>query len=607
MKKLLIAISLIFAGLTATADTYSGSILYGYSTTPASALEFTSPTPAGMAFQFTESDIKYFEGCKITAIAVANGAPAAGSAATDYPITLFTASGFTGVGTVETTLTYEGSMDLTAPKLYKEYPLPEPIEITADMEPLWFGMMANCDPAVANVLMFDSWAHSATQPGGMVGAADSEDDPMIWTNQSQMFGFGCLRVKIEGEKFPANEASMLDCMIPDFVETASAQPVTFYVRNEAGNDINSLTVSYKVGADAEPQTKVYTLEHPLIYNDYIELTLDMPIPAEAQNNLLLSLDITEINGVANTAAASARTASGYCLAMAPGTGFPRNMVAEIATGTWCGYCPMGIVGVSQMLAAHPDGTFIPIAVHIDDRMSTASYNLFQTNFVGSNAPVLIVNRNMERYGKRNPTFEIMSQMYPAVRATPAMASLSIDGIEIDAAGKKINVNASAEFAIGFESGDYGLVYVLTEDNVGPYYQNNYYGQPGAPEMGEWNTLPEAVEILFNGVARQINLFNGVAGSVPASVSAGETISHTAALRTNTVENIDNCAITVLLINRTTGHIENATTATVRALPIAEVAADRPEADGPIYDLMGRRIAKPAPGSIYIQGNKIYHQ
>lgn len=605
MKKLLIAITLAGASLTAAADTYNGSILYGYSTTPAAALQFSSPTEAGMAFQFTESDIKYFKGCKITAIAVANGAPAAGSTAKEYPITLFTASDFTGMGTVQTTLTYEGSMDLTAPKLYKEYALPEPIEITDDMEPLWFGMMANCDPSVANVMMFDSWSHPLTTPGGMVGAADDDDSPMIWTNQSQTFGFGCVRVKIEGDNFPANEASMLDCMIPDYVETGSSQPVTFYVRNEAGNDINSLTVSYRVGTESEPLTKTYEFKNPLIYNDYIELELDFPIPSVAQNNLSLSLDIKEINGTANTAAESARTASGLCLAMAPGSGFSRNMVAEVATGTWCGYCPMGIVGVSRMLAAHPDGSFIPIAVHIDDRMSTASYNLFQTNFVGTNAPVLIVNRNMERYGKRNPTYEIMEAMYPAVVSTPAMASLSIDGLEIDAPGKKITVSASAEFAFSFNDGDYGLSYVLTEDNVGPYYQNNYYSQEGAPEMGEWNALPAQVEILFNEVARQINLFNGVAQSVPTEVSAGEKVKSSAILRTNTVEDINNCSITVMLINRTTGRIENAVRSSVSALPILAPTATPAETDAPVYDLLGRPVAKPAPGRIYIQGGKKY--
>ena len=604
MKKLLIAISVMAASLSAAADTYDGSILYGYSTTPAGALQFTEQTRAGMAFEFNESDVKYFKGCKITAIAVANGAPSAGSKATEYPITLFTASGFSSMGIVETTLTYDGSMDLTAPKLYKEYALPEPIEITADMDPIWFGMMADCDPQVANVMMFDSWDHtSSPATGGMVGAQDGPDSPMLWSDQSYTFGFGCIRVKIEGKNFPANEASMLDCMIPDFVETNSTQPITFYVRNEAGNDINSLTINYKAGADAEPLKKTYQLEHPLIYNDYTELELDMPIPDEAQNNLLLSLEIAEINGVGNTATTDSRTASGLCLAMTPGTGYSRNMVAEISTGTWCGYCPMGIDGVSKMLAAHPDGTFIPIAVHVDDRMSTASYNLFQTNFVGTNAPMLIVNRNMERYGKRNPTFEILNQMYPAVVSTPAMASLSIDGIEIDTAGKKITVKTSAEFAFGFENGDYGLAYVLTEDNVGPYVQTNYYGSAGAPEMGEWNTLPEQVEILFNRVARQINLFNGMAGSVPSAVSAGETIKFDGSVRTNTVQNIDNCHVTVMLINRTTGRIENAVSSSVSALPIEGPSIAPAENDAPVYDLLGRRVSNPQPGKIYIQGNK----
>ena len=60
MKKLLIAISVIAASLSAAADTYDGSILYGYSTTPAGALQFTEQTRAGMAFEFNESDVKYF-------------------------------------------------------------------------------------------------------------------------------------------------------------------------------------------------------------------------------------------------------------------------------------------------------------------------------------------------------------------------------------------------------------------------------------------------------------------------------------------------------------------------------------------------------------------
>lgn len=596
------ALWLAAGALGASAATYDGSILYGYSTTPVGALQFTSTTEAGMAFQFTQSDINYFSGCRITAIAVANGTPAEGSAATEQPITLFTASGFNAMGVAEDMSTFDGTMDLTRPGVYKEYPLPEPIEINEDMAPLWFGMTAVCNPEVAGVLMFDSWSHDVATPGGMVGAANKDGEPIIWTNQTLQFGFGCVRIKIEGKNFPADEVSMLDCQIPDYVTAGTTEPITFYALNEAGNDINSLTVSYRVGSD-EAKTETFEFANPLVYNNYAELQLNVEIPEKEQNDLLLSFDIKEINGVANTAKPDNRTARSYCLAMKSGNGYRRNMVAEIATGTWCGYCPMGFVGVGNMLADHPDGTFIPIAVHVNDQMSTTSYNLFQTNFTGSNAPVLVVNRNTERYGMKNPTYEIMSQMYPAVRATPAMAQLSVDAIDIDAAGKKINVDASVEFAFDFADGNYGLAFVLTEDNVGPYYQNNNYSQEGAPEMGEWNFLPQEANVMFNAVARQINLFNGINGTVPASVKAGEVYRAQAPLRTNTVSNPQNCNIIVMLVNRTTGRIENAVTKSVAELPIREITAASTADSAELYDLQGRRVVKPVSGRLYISGGK----
>ncbi|MDE6263256.1 MAG: hypothetical protein K2M09_08155, partial [Muribaculaceae bacterium] len=91
--------------------------------------------------------------------------------------------------------------------------------------------------------------------------------------------------------------------------------------------------------------------------------------------------------------------------------------------------------------------------------------------------------------------------------------------------------------------------------------------------------------------------------VPAAVSAGETIKFDGSVRTNTVQNIDNCHVTVMLINRTTGRIENAVSSSVSALPIEAPSIAPAENDAPVYDLLGRRVSNPQPGKIYIQGNK----
>lgn len=596
MKHTLIALFLSAAPALGAA-TYDGSMLYGYCTNPQAPLQFPETTTAGMAMQFTESDVAYFKGYTITAICIANGSPAAKSTAASVPVTLFTCSGFETNGTASNLETYQGTMDLTTPYAYTEYPLPHPITVTDDTAPFWVGVMAECNPAEANPLMFDSFRHTGSE-GGMVGVVDAPGLPMQFTDMSASYGFGCIRLKIEGKNLPGDEASFIQCHIPEFGFTGEQTAVDMYLLNGAGNDINSLTVTYTLGNEKGEQK--YDLPTPLIYNNYTQLSLPIPLPQAEQNNLELNVEITQVNGQPNSNTSTAT--ANHMLLLDRGNGFRRNMVAEIATGTWCGYCPMGFVGVEKMLKAHPDGSFIPIAVHTNDQMTTASYDLFRTNFVGSSAPQLIVNRNVTEYGNENPTWEMMSGMYPFVTSTPAMAQLSIDGVT--EGDRKLTVDASVRFAMA-GSGDYGLAYVLTEDNVGPYAQLNYYNMEGAPEMGEWNNLPEVVEnCTFSAVARQINLFNGVKNSVPETFEAATDYGHSAELRTNTMQNLQNCHITVMLVNRTTGRIENAVTAPYSHFSsISTISAERSSGQA-VYDLQGRRVTAPASGRPVIKNGKI---
>lgn len=70
--------------------------------------------------------------------------------------------------------------------------------------------------------------------------------------------------------------------------------------------------------------------------------------------------------------------------------YSRKVVVEEGTGTWCGYCPRGIVAMEAMAEKYPDN-FIGIAVHSGDEMQVdGSYYPVLNYFSGF--PGCIVNR-----------------------------------------------------------------------------------------------------------------------------------------------------------------------------------------------------------------------
>ena len=54
------------------------------------------------------------------------------------------------------------------------------------------------------------------------------------------------------------------------------------------------------------------------------------------------------------------------------THYPRTVVYEEGTGTWCGWCPLGGFLLDELGRQHPD-RFVGIAVHRNDEMATYTY------------------------------------------------------------------------------------------------------------------------------------------------------------------------------------------------------------------------------------------
>lgn len=103
-----------------------------------------------------------------------------------------------------------------------------------------------------------------------------------------------------------------------------------------------------------------------------------------------------------------------------------------------------------------------------------------------------------------------------------------------------------------------LVYVVTEDSVGPYKQtNNFAGE--SEEMGGFENLPTKVEMLYSDVARFIYpSCNGLEGSVPSTLEACKDYAYTANVSANfNCDDYGKLQLTVMLYDAATNTIVNA--------------------------------------------------
>ena len=92
--------------------------------------------------------------------------------------------------------------------------------------------------------------------------------------------------------------------------------------------------------------------------------------------------------------------------------------------------------------------------------------------VGGGFPASLINRNKGYYGIVDPDFDNFKAAYADIVNRPAVAKVEIDSIERKS--RTTDIYAKVTFGISEPNATYRLAYVITEDEVGPYNQSNYY-------------------------------------------------------------------------------------------------------------------------------------
>ena len=281
--------------------------------------------------------------------------------------------------------------------------------------------------------------------------------------------------------------------------------------------------------------------------------------------------------------------------------YPRTVLIEEGTGTWCGWCVRGIVAMEDMKAKYPD-SFVGIAVHGNDAMQLDEY---ADNIGFSAFPGCTVDRrpNLFAVGVSPSSFE---SYYATERGRGTFADFTLEAAMHDG---RIEASTSASFDFDAAAIDLRMVYVLLEDGVTGYSQKNYYSGGGSGAMGGFENKPGTVtDIEFNEVARAIMPnYHGEEGSFVSSIEKGRTYTNT--LRCGipaSVQRADNLSLVAIMIEGLTGQVVQTHKVKLQDLDAVEgIAAD--DTPGQWYRMDGSAVAtvRPSAPGIYIcNGRKV---
>ncbi len=388
------------------------------------------------------------------------------------------------------------------------------------------------------------------------------------------YGNICIRGVVEGDhldNYPKNDVMLSTLVAPSLVATDTDFLFQGQFVNNGLQSVNSIDVTYTVGTMA-PVTKTVTFENPVANAETSIFNIEGARIDYVANNIPLKVSISKVNGVDDEKSTDndAQTVIGEAISQA----FERNVVVEERTGTWCGWCPRGIVAMEYMKNTYPE-TFIGIAAHNGDQMYAASYATFSGIQA---APYAIIDRK-EAFDGVDPSAENLEAYYNYERMSLVDAKIALAAVYADEEKGSVNLHSTVTFSRDKQSANYRVAYVVLENQVGPYRQSNYYAGGGEGAMGGWENKASSATTYFDDVARNIFSYNGLTGSVPTTVKKdqGYDYSYTASL--SNVTNTDNIELVAMLLNATSGEIVNAVKIPASAIGAFGGVADNVAANG----------------------------
>lgn len=427
---------------------------------------------------------------------------------------------------------------------YNEVVLTEPYEI--DGEEFYIGYDYRQSTSAGSPIGFDNNVAGANSCFDLMAVYKDGETPK-YEHYGSLFGNLALKAEIEGVNLPKYAIMPTGIETPIHSLVGDEFKYSMTITNVGTQNVSEVTILHNIGGEkSESVEKLVPALKPgdsktfeFTGSSSLEM-LELPISVSVtkvgtEENCWGFLEITGTLSNSNKVS-------------------PRVVVIEEYTGVDCGYCPMGWIALENMRERHPD-TYIGIAVHnynMTDPMKCAAYSSWAARWI-TGAPQATANR-VGSIGAFQPNTSNCEIVYNELH-TMIPISMKLWAWYPNPNDKtKITTRCATTIEGDSDNLNYGLAWVITEDNVGPYNQANYFsgGSLGAMEGFEEKSNP--VSLMFNDVARNVFHWNGLLGSIPSKMYAGQAHYTDFDMPFDASVNPNNANIIALLINRSTGEI-----------------------------------------------------
>lgn len=286
----------------------------------------------------------------------------------------------------------------------------------------------------------------------------------------------------------------------------------------------------------------------------------IPFPADATTGeKAKKVTITKVNGQPNES--DEKSAKGTLVTVKRKPKFVP--LVEEATGTWCGWCPRGAVGLKLLNKTFRDDV-VTVAVHSNDPLELPGYELNATGF-----PSCQINRGEfvdPYYGSGDQPYGVKLNVEAAMRQY-TIGEIAVNAEWTDDSQTAIKVNTTTTFVENVKSSPYQIGYLLLEDKqtgtTSDWYQKNYFAG-SANNDPNLKTLVDSKERMIGVKYDYVPVATwqhetGVEGSLPSTIYSEEPMSYTYTLDIKDNQRIqDKARLTVvaLLLNKDTREVIN---------------------------------------------------